>query len=165
MKNYEGHQHVEAPLTISGPFKVQQNLDIETGYINTYHNLEDILNLDGNIEISSPVWIGNVSVDIVHTNDFISGFDIQHWVEKSLVRNKKEQIVTGNWTFHTLETVLMSGNDTINGMSMKEFLLKIRQKHDADREELMLVLKELRARCEKKDESVDGILQSICEDS
>ncbi|KAL5277221.1 hypothetical protein ACFFRR_002445 [Megaselia abdita] len=164
MKNYEGFQYVENTLTIPGPFEVQQNLDIETGYININKNLEDILNLDGNIEIVSPVWIGNVSVDNVHTNDFISGIDIKDWEEASFVRNKKEQIVTGNWTFHTLETVLMSGNDTINGMSMKEFLLHIRQIYNANKEELMAVLKAVRTLCEKNGYKVGSLWESICVD-
>lgn len=163
MKNYEGYQYVENTLTIPGSFKVLENLEIENGFINTNKNLKDVLNLDGNIEINSPVWIGNVSVDSVHTNDFISAIDFEDWVEKSLVRNKKEQIVTGNWTFHTLETVLMSGNDTINGMSMKEFLLHIRQLHNVNKEELMDVQKALREQCEKG-ESVDAFWESICAD-
>lgn len=153
MKNYQGYQQIENTLTIPNHFTVLENLNIETGNININKKLDEFLSLDGNIEINSPVWIGNISVKDVHTLDFISGIDIMDWAEKSLLRNKNEQIVTGKWTFDNLETVMITGNYTINEIPMNQFLIDLREKKLKSKLELTEVLEKMRSQCRRKKHS------------
>lgn len=147
MTNVEETQHIEQTLTIPGPFTVQKNINIETGYLNTNTNLDEILRLDRDIEINSPVWFANVSANEVNTHDFISGIDILDWADKSFLRNKNEQIVTGNWTFNTLETVMMTGNFTINEIPMDYFLSHLREIKLSLKKESAGILEKLRSQC------------------
>lgn len=54
--------------------------------------------LSEKVVIDSPLSFGNVAVNSLNTNDFISGVDFNKWIETSFQQfSPKPQIVTSHW--------------------------------------------------------------------
>lgn len=120
--------------------------------MNSHKNLSDVVTLQEDIYLESPVFFQSLNSSQVIAKDLVTGLDLDKWFEKAITNHSPQPIyIQGNWTAKNLK-VLNTSTDfqyTINGYEPWQYYNYMRSafSHTNDTEEMKEICQLIKQIC------------------